>query len=104
VKQYLLDKGLDPEGPGLRRFVRYGGYNHSIGMAVHDGMGTFQGPEEILQEGFVFACDIELSKPDIQLDVRLEDTVVITADGCEVLSSGLPRSIEELESLLGTKK
>lgn len=104
VKNYLVDKGFNPDEPRFKGFIRYGGYNHSIGMAVHDGMGTFKGPDEVLMEGFVFACDIQLMVPEIEIGIRLEDTVVITKDGCEVLSAGLPRTVKEIESIMMDNK
>jgi Xaa-Pro aminopeptidase len=95
------------EAKGLSRFVkdfagviRYGGYNHSIGMATHDVMGTFAGPDEVLQPGFVFACDIQLFRIDEQIGIRIEDTVAITATGHEVLSQGAPRTVAEIEALM----
>ncbi len=33
-------------------------------------------------------------------DVSIEDTVVITRDGFEILSAGLPRTVEEIEALM----
>ena len=104
VRQLLLEKGYDPEEPRFRGLVRYGGYNHSVGMAVHDGMGTFNGPDEVLQEGFVFACDIQNMLPELEIGIRLEDTVVITKDGCEVLSAGLPRTVKEMEMVMAERK
>ena len=71
-------------------------------MAVHDVMGSMTGPEEVLKPGFVFACDIQIPKPEEKMGIRLEDTVVITEDGCEVLSSNLPRTIEDIEALMKT--
>ena len=68
-------------------------------MAVHDGMGTFYGTNEKLKYGFVFACDI-MTKADSVTSVRIEDTVVITEDGCEVLSDGLPRTVAEIEAFM----
>jgi len=102
VKKYLIESGYDADERRFSGKIRYGGYNHSVGMAVHDGMGTFNGPDEILQVGFVFACDINMYYSDIGICIRLEDTVVITEDGCEVFSDGLPRTIEEVESLMNS--
>ncbi len=36
----------------FRGIVRYGGYNHMIGLATHDVTGTFAGPDEVLVPGF----------------------------------------------------
>jgi Xaa-Pro aminopeptidase len=100
VKEYLIENGHDPENPKYRGWIRYGGYNHSIGMATHDVMGTFDGPEELLKPGFAFACDINFPFPDEEMGIRLEDVVVITETGCENLSKGVPRSIEEVEATI----
>lgn len=104
VREFLIHNGYDAEDPKLRGLVRYGGYNHSIGLATHDVMGTFAGPDEVLQPGFVFACDINIPYANEEMGIRIEDTVVITEDGHENLSAGLPRSIEEIESFMKGKK
>jgi Xaa-Pro aminopeptidase len=51
----------------------------------------------------VFACDILAVFPEENLGVRVEDTVLITEDGCENLTAGLPRSIDEIETLMKEK-
>ena len=104
VKEYLIENSHDPENPKYRGWIRYGGYNHSIGMATHDVMGTFDGPEEVLKPGFVFACDINFPFPDEEMGIRLEDVVVITETGCENLSAGVPRTIEEVEAVMKDKR
>ncbi|MFA5816782.1 MAG: Xaa-Pro peptidase family protein [Bacteroidales bacterium] len=104
IKKHLTDNGYNTDEARFKGLISYGGYNHSIGMAVHDGMGTFKGPNEELQEGFVFACDINMMYPDIEIGIRLEDTVVITQDGCEVLSAGLPRTVKEVEKMMAGRK
>ena len=90
----------NPENRKYTGWIRYGGYNHSIGMATHDVMGTFDGPEEVLKLGFVFACDINFPFPDEKMGIRLEDVVVITETGCENLSKGVPRTIEEVVAMI----
>jgi len=103
VKQFLVKNGYDEEDPKFKGLIRYGGYNHSIGMATHDPMGTFAGPDEVLRPGFVFACDINLPYPDQEMGIRLEDTIVITENGYENLSQGIPRSLAEVEALMKKK-
>jgi len=103
VKEHLIENGHDPEERRFRGLIRYGGYNHSIGMATHDPMGSFAGPDEVLQAGFVFACDINMPYADQEMGIRIEDTVVITEDGYENLSQGLPRSLKEIEAFMKKK-
>jgi Xaa-Pro aminopeptidase len=33
--------------------------------------------------------------------VRIEDDVLVTEDGCEILTRGLPTSVSEIEELVG---
>jgi Xaa-Pro aminopeptidase len=98
VKGELEKLGLDTTDPRYKLWIRDGGYNHSIGMAVHDRMHNFS-REEPLKPGFVFACDI-MGKADEVTSIRIEDTVVITEEGCEILSTGLPRTIDEIEAFM----
>jgi len=100
VDSHLTAKGLGQFAQDFRGIVRLGGYNHSIGLATHDVMGTFAGPDEVLKPGFVFACDIQLFRLDEQIGIRIEDTVAITEGGHEVLSLGVPRTVAEIEALM----
>ncbi|MEO8361996.1 MAG: Xaa-Pro peptidase family protein [Vicinamibacteria bacterium] len=93
-------RGYDRFADDFRSIVRMGGYNHSIGLATHDVMGTFAGPDEVLKPGFVFACDIQLFRRDEEIGIRIEDTVAITEAGHEVLSLGVPRTVAEIEALM----
>ena len=100
VDEYLKAHGLGSYAKDFAYTIGWGGYNHPIGMAVHDVMSTIHGPDEVLQSGFVFACDIQLYRLEEEFGIRIEDTVAITKDGCEVLSKGVPRTIAEIEALM----
>ena len=96
VRKYVADKlkakGIDP---GTLR----GGLGHGVGMATHDvPLG------EVLREGMVFAIEPALYFPDKNLGVRIEDTVLITKDGVEVLTKDVPKEIAEIEALMAARR
>jgi len=99
VREWLVANGYDDTEPRFRGLIRWGCYNHPIGLATHDVMASVTGPDEPLEPGFVFACDINMPQTET-LGTRIEDTVVITEDGYENLSTGLPRTVEEIETLM----
>jgi Xaa-Pro aminopeptidase len=99
VREWLIANDYDAEERRFRGLIRWGCYNHPIGMATHDVMASMIGPEEPLRPGFVFACDINIPHTET-LGIRIEDTVVITEDGYENLSDGLPRTVDEIESFM----
>jgi len=99
VKAWLTENGLDATDDRFRGLIRWGCYNHPIGMATHDVMASMSGPEEPLQAGFVFACDINMPQTET-MGIRIEDTIVITQNGYENLSAGLPRTVEEIETFM----
>jgi Xaa-Pro aminopeptidase len=102
VAAMLKDRGLDAYAEDFAGILRYGGYNHMIGLATHDVTGRFAGPDEVLVPGFVFACDIQLFRLDEEIGIRIEDTVAVTENGCECLSRGVPRTVAEIEALMRT--
>jgi Xaa-Pro aminopeptidase len=100
AKQYLLDKGIDLSTDvyqAMMRQLENGGVSHYVGMAVHDVGGGPRGP---LKPGMVIALDILAVFADEDMGVRVEDTVLVTEDGCENLTQGLPREINEIETLM----
>ncbi len=55
----------------------------------------------MVKPGMVFACDILAVFADENLGVRVEDTVLITEDGCENLTDGIARTVVDIENLMG---
>jgi Xaa-Pro dipeptidase len=82
-----------------RAVIEAGGYGawfnhrlgHGLGMEAHEQPYIFSGNELILSEGMTFTIEPGIYLPG-RGGVRIEDDVVITAGGCESLSS-LPRDL-----------
>jgi Xaa-Pro aminopeptidase len=79
-------------GPGCERYFVHG-LSHWLGMDVHDP-GSYS---RRLEPGMVLTVEPGIYLPGESLGIRIEDDVLVTADGAEVLSSGLPRSAEAVE-------
>ena len=70
------------------------GLSHWLGMDVHDVGGSLQQP---LRPGMVFTIEPGIYIPDEELGVRIEDDILVTETGAEVLSAGAPRKAEDVE-------
>ena len=71
------------------------GTSHWLGMATHD-VGVYQTK---FAPGMVFTVEPGIYLPEEGFGVRIEDVVAITKDGYELLSGGIPRSVEDIEKL-----
>lgn len=87
-----------------RKVIREAGYGdyfihglgHFVGLDVHDA-GDYQQP---LAAGMVITLEPGIYIPERNLGVRIEDDVVITAQGARFLSDGVPREPAEVEQWL----
>ena len=70
------------------------GLSHWLGMDVHDVGGSLQQP---LRPGMVFTIEPGIYIPGEELGVRIEDDILVTETGAEVLSAGAPRKAEDVE-------
>lgn len=119
--QAVLAKGLEKLGVlpvsaeesllpevGLHRRWTLHGVSHHLGLDVHD-CGHARREEYVdgeLREGMVLTVepglyiqpDDELFAPEYRgIGIRIEDDVVVTADGCRNLSEGIPRHPDDIE-------
>jgi len=76
-----------------------GGAGHFVGMSVHD-VGDHDAP---LHPGMVIAVEPIIDIPEEDLHIRIEDTVLITEDGAEILSAHVPKEVEEILALVGRR-
>jgi len=74
------------------------GVSHYVGMSTHD-----VGSSETFEPGVVITVEPGVYMPDKNLGIRIEDTVLVTKDGCEVLTGGVPKDPAEIEKLMSEK-
>ncbi|WP_238377068.1 Xaa-Pro aminopeptidase [Neptunomonas antarctica] len=87
---------------------------HWLGMDVHDvGDYKVEGEWRLLEPGMVMtvepgiyiAPDNENVEPCWRgIGIRIEDDVLITHDGCEVLSASVPKTVDAIEALMATAR
>jgi len=72
------------------------GLGHFVGLDVHDA-GLYSRP---LEAGMVVTVEPGVYIPEKALGVRIEDMVLVTEKGYELMSAGTPRAPEEVERLM----
>jgi Xaa-Pro aminopeptidase len=75
------------------------GLSHWLGMDVHD-VGSYAGP---LAPGMVLTIEPGLYLPEEGIGIRIEDDVLVTADGREVLSAAIPRAPDAVERAMRSR-
>jgi Xaa-Pro aminopeptidase len=123
--QGMLDLGLIPAGQFANvedaiaakahgPFYMHG-TGHWLGMDVHD-VGAYRDltsadkPSRPLQPGMVLTVEPGIYVRPAEgvpeeywhIGIRIEDDVVVTDDGCRILTSAAPKAVEEIEALVGT--
>jgi len=69
---------------------------HGVGMAVHD-VGNYTVP---LEPGMVFVIEPQFRVEEEHIYLRLEDMIVMTEEGAEIISDFVPRDIERIEEIM----
>jgi Xaa-Pro aminopeptidase len=109
-----VDEAMSEDSTVYRRWSLHG-FGHMLGIDVHDCSYARKeayrdGP---LREGYVltvepglyFQPEDDLVPEELRgIGVRIEDDVLVTADGCRNLSAGLPRSSAEVEAWLAAQR
>jgi len=86
---------------------------HWLGMDVHD-VGDYKVGDEwrVLEPGMVMTVEPGIYIPAglrgvpkryANIGIRIEDDVLVTAAGCEVLTADVPRAIGEIEAAMASR-
>ncbi len=99
IKLNLLDRHdvqkQDAKNPLYKKYFMHG-TSHYLGLDVHD-VGDFDWP---IKEGMVFTCEPGIYIQEEKLGVRLENDILITAEGPEDLMKSIPIEVDEIEDLM----
>lgn len=96
--QYINTHGQDQQGKSLGQYFIHG-LSHSVGLNVHDPFDYNQP----LEPGVVVTVEPGVYIPEEKLGVRIEDMILITQDGAELLTRRLPRRPDEIEDVMSRK-
>ena len=106
-----LDEVIETESYKAYYMHRAG---HWLGMDVHD-VGDYKvgGEWRVLEPGmaltvepgiYIPADDERVAKKWRGIGVRIEDDVVVTKTGCEILTGGVPKTVAEIEALMAAAR
>lgn len=78
---------------------------HYLGMDLHDCQSIHY--DEPLRPGMIITIEPGLYIPPLDdyptryhgIGIRIEDDILLTSDGCQVLTENAPKEVEELEKL-----
>ena len=112
VLSVSAEESLQPDS-GLHRRWTLHGVSHMLGLDVHDcsqarkdqyAEGTLKvGMVLTVEPGLYIQPDDELFAPEFRgIGIRIEDDVVVTEDGCRILSNSLPRHPDEIEAWMAS--
>ncbi len=91
----LHDAGVLLNTDDIGRLMWHGGAHH-VGYDVHDVIAA----PETIAPGMVFCVDVGIYHEEWGIGFRLEDNCLVTENGCENLSSAIPRTVKDIESVI----
>jgi len=100
----LIDLGLldkhdvakqDPKMPLYKKYFMHG-TSHHLGLDVHDFASRYKS----FETGNILTCEPGIYIPEEGLGIRLENDILITADGNIDLMADIPVEAEEIEEIM----
>ncbi|MGG1401217.1 aminopeptidase P family protein [Bacillus salipaludis] len=96
LAEECIKVGLIKEESEITKYY-YHGVSHFLGLDTHD-VGDYK--DLILKPGMVLTVEPGLYIEEEEIGIRIEDDVLVTEEGHEVLSKDLFRSVEEIEAFM----
>lgn len=105
LAEKCLEKGWIKKKEDIINYY-FHGVSHLIGLDTHDpylNPLTRESKSIPLAPGMVISDEPGLYMADRGIGIRIEDDLLITEDGCEVLTRAIPKEIDEIERLLASR-
>ena len=96
---YINSHGKDLHDQPLGKYFTHG-LSHHVGLDVHDEADN----NEPLKIGMVITIEPGIYIPEEKIGVRIEDVLLVTDKGSEVLSGKLPKDADEIERAMAGRK
>ena len=108
-----LEDSLDAENGQLKDWYMHN-TSHWIGLDVHDvGVYLPDGEPRLLESGMCLTIepglyfgawrpDVDCPKKYANIGIRIEDDILVTKNGPVILTDMCPKTIDEIESIVGT--
>ncbi len=93
----LVDMGMIPEASEISKYYMHS-VSHSIGIDAHDIFLA----DDVLKPGWVISNEPGLYIDEEAIGIRIEDDLLITEDGCEVLSKSIIKDPDEIEAFMSS--
>lgn len=78
------------------------GVGHAMGLDVHDVTPLGQDRKTLpFEAGMVVTIEPGVYIPEQGIGIRIEDDILVTDTGCEVLSQAVPKTVKALEEICG---
>lgn len=95
----LINVGLISSKDEIGKYYMHG-VSHHIGIDVHDSNSPLFAP---LKPGCIISNEPGLYIDEEGIGIRIEDDLLITDTGCEVLTREIPKETEEIEYLMSER-
>ncbi|MBQ4347499.1 MAG: aminopeptidase P N-terminal domain-containing protein [Firmicutes bacterium] len=102
----LKEWGLIKERSEVSRYY-YHRVSHFLGLLTHDITGTRSEPEwkdTVLKPGMLLTVEPGLYIPEWEIGIRIEVDVLVTEEGCRVLSENIIKEADEIEEFMNAGK
>lgn len=97
IAEECINLGIIKEKDEVSKYYWHS-IGHSLGLDTHD-LGI-KGREFVFAEGMVFTVEPGIYIEEESIGIRIEDDILVTKDGCEVLTKDMIKEVSEIEEFM----